>query len=244
MKISRIAGALLLSLTAAGAQAVPLSTLLGGGSIVANDRLFDSWFLTSYSTSDATRSFNADNIDVTALTDGGDKPGPGLNFSVSNGELTVTGDGIYGFIDLMFGFRVSTLDPLSRIGDNSLAYAGGTAYWSVLVDGSFDVGSYIHESIGTAQGGSDLGTKNIEFSTLDAGNGQVDTRKLSDSAVFPAQNEIWVTKNILVWAVDNTDSAGVFGFEQRFSKAVPEPASFALIGIGLLGLGAMRRRQA
>ena len=62
--------------------------------------------------------------------------------------------------------------------------------------------------------------------------------------MFPAQNEIWVTKNILVWAVDNTDSAGVFGFEQRFSKAVPEPASFALIGIGLLGLGAMRRRQA
>jgi hypothetical protein len=223
-----------------GANATPLSNLLNGGSITAGDKLFDNWSLGFYDSSDG-RTFNAANIDVTALNDGGLNPGPGLIFSVSNGELSVNGDGIYAFVDLMFGFRASVTDPAFLIKDNSLgslnAFVASTAD---LNDGSNDNGNYINEKIGTAAGLSDLGINEVEFSILDS----VTTSNVTDSVVFAPQREVWVTKNILVWAVDDTDSAGLYGFDQRFSQtpAVPEPSTFLLLGGGLAALVAIRRR--
>jgi len=61
---------------------------------------------------------STDNIDVTGVVDGG------LQFSVSAGELDVTGDGIYAYIDFQFGFHVSVLDPLYKIKDASLGDCG------------------------------------------------------------------------------------------------------------------------
>lgn len=85
-----------------------------------------------------------------------------------------------------------------------------------------------------------MGEKKVEFSVLD----DISTSKLFDSAEFaPQKNEIWVTKNILVWATDDTDSAGIQGFTQRFSQTVPEPGTFALTMLGLAGVLATRRRK-
>lgn len=229
--------ALALALSAAGsAQAVLLTDLLAGQSITANDKLFDQWSVSRYLTSDPARTFNPANINVTALNNGGMNPGPGLSFNVLNGELNVTGDDIYAYVDLMFGFHVSVLTPGLKIKDNSLA--GYNAFYSYVPDGLNDNGSYIKEMIGTAAGLANLGVKDVQFSILD----DVQTSDLSDSAAFAPQSEIWVTKNILVWATDSTDSAGISGFEQRFSQ-VPEPGTLLLFVPAMAALVGVRRRK-
>jgi hypothetical protein len=237
-RILHILGALALVVAMGGARAVPLSELLAGARITAGDKLFDQWELLDYTASDPARLFDPANIEVTALDDGGLDPGPGLNFAVSNGELSVAGDGIFAFVDLMFGFHVSVLDPGVRIKDNSLALGAA----QLVHPGGDDDGIFILESIGTLPGLDDLGTKEVEFSILD----DVLTNALSDSATFAPQAEIWVTKNILVWATNDGDSADLFTFTQRFSQTtVPEPGTallLAAVALGAAGARCLRRR--
>ena len=235
-----LVGVLVLVLTAAGvSHAVPLSTLLNGDSIIAGDKLFDSWSVVYYDNSDPTRGFNADNIDVAGFSDGSLNPGPGLDFTVSNEELKVFGDGIYAYIDLMFTFRVSVLDPTLVITDNTLKM--GTASINHPDHPGSDTGIFIKETIETAPGMADLGSKEIEFSYMDPGGL---TANLTDSAVFAPQNEIWVTKNILVWAAGSNDYAYLMSFTQRFSQSpvgVPEPGMLALLALGGLALLRFKR---
>ena len=219
-----------------------LGDLFGGGSIVAGDKLFDSWQLISYDSSDATRSFDAFNIEVTPLDDGGLNPGPGLQFDVLNNELTVIGDGILAYVDLTFAFRVSVLDSNMAITGSSLEFLPGGAFLGWTVDDSYDLGNYIFETVGSEAGLSDLGTEEIEFSVSKLpGTTEDFLVEISDSLTFASQNEIWITKNIYVWAADATDTAGTYRFGQRFAQtAVPEPSTLLLIGLGVAGLAFLR----
>jgi hypothetical protein len=226
--------ALALTLGAAGsAQATLLADLIGGQSITAGDKVFDQWSLLFQDTSDR-HTVNTSNIDVTALSDGGMNPGPGLSFSIMNNEFSVTGDGTYAYTDFTFGFHVSTLGTL-KIKDNSLTLTNVG-----LINNTDDLGAFILETVGTSASASDLGMENVEFSELvPVGS----TSKLTDSASFAPQDDIYVTKNILVWATDPTETASLTGFSQRFSQ-IPEPGTLLLFIPAMAALVGVRRRKA
>ncbi len=72
------------------AHAISFSDLTNGGSLTVGDKLFDNWSVDYYDAADFG-DFDASNIEVTGLDDGGDY---GIRFDVSNSELSVTGDDI------------------------------------------------------------------------------------------------------------------------------------------------------
>ncbi len=219
-------------------QATFLTSLLNGQSITAGDKLFDQWEALFEDSSDFI-PVNTDNIEVTALNDGGLNPGPGLRFDILNDEFLVEGDGLFAYIDFMFGFQVSVLvsDDLLMIKDNSLYLTGAE-----LLFPSYLSSVFIEENIyadGTLN--QNLGGKNVELSNI---SGNI-TDKAFDAADFNPRSSVYVTKNILVEAWDIDESANLLSFEQRFSQVeveVPEPSLLSLLAVGLIMIGVRKKR--
>ncbi len=235
LKLVKTGMLLLMIFTANGAQATLLSELIQGGSITVDDKVFNNWTFAQDAT-DAAFLLSPANIDVTGLSTGNLDPGPGLAFNIINGA-TVTGDGTYAFLDFTINFMASVLSGSPYdIKDVSLEITGAQIVGSGIGNNG-NAGVFIQEDV--------RDTANSLLATTDVGadilNG-VPSVNLSNSTLFPKQHAINVTKNVLLWATNQDETATLNSFNQHFSQ-VPEPETLLMLSIGLIGAGITRIRR-
>lgn len=202
-------------------QSCTLEELGNGGSIIIHDKLFNDWFFDDFS----TNPLDTGAIDVTALDD--DPLNPGLQYD-SNGEFSTTGLDV---VDLLIGFTVSTLSGEERIKDNSLEI-NSFSFGAGNVGGVIDVFESVFDS-------------NIDFlgdKFVTADNLPPPVFDLLDEIEFAPQSLIFVDTLVFIAGDDAGDLVSLDRFTQRFSQ-VPAPATLALFGLGLAGLGWSRRKN-
>ena len=232
------------------ASAIPLSTLVAGGSITVNfnggQKLFDNWQVNVNAIlgSEARAAFNLANIDVTALHDPGGL-NPGLLFTSLANELTVLQNGgVPVDADLTYQFDLTELNPAFSWVDNTLEAPSGY-FETVGAFGTNDHAAHVHEQIFT----------DATLSTLVADK---DIHLIRDDGIplfindpgpdsIPNLNPLvsaggTIQKTIELTTFTLNESVGIPEIEQRFSQS-PEPATWALTGLGLLGVGYRRRRK-
>ena len=210
------------------AHAILLSDLLLGDTITVDDKLFSNF---EFEFDGGSKPVDTTLIDVTGLPDDPNTPysDPGLKFTALDdgfGSAALTVD--FGdFIDFGFNFTVTVLSPNRWIKDASLELTD----FVIGGDGLIQIDDSVFDPSFT----TNFGNLFVEADAI-FGN------SLFDSVEFAPQTTLLQEINIFVDSGFVGDLTGINMFEVRKSQ-IPEPASLALFGVGLAGLGLVRRRR-
>jgi hypothetical protein len=215
-----------------------LRELFNGGTITIGDKLFGTWtaFETTYLFENSTdpKLSRAANIRVTP--DDSDPLNPGLRFSTNTSDtLSVTGSNVRRTFE--FGYTVQTIDGSPRIKDNTLSLG----LPSFSGDGGV-VGLIERACSGGFEFFDECGTQ-VAFKSVVADNVE-DVFILLDDETFSPRSQLFVSTFYSLFNSNEGESTALLTWQQYYSQtSVPEPGSFALLGVALAGMWCARTRR-
>jgi len=210
-----------ISLVPSSAGTITLDQLLTpGASLQVGDKIFADWKYDPKGSGDHyVPSADEITIDYSLLPNGEIQ----LSYITASGkQFSVGSQGGTGSLDARWEYTVRTVSGKPWIHDWAMALKdytvqnGGTIMWSETLYASQPPAPAI------AQGAVSHTTPTL-YMVLDQ-----------------PYSKIWVRKDLALYAQQAGDKAELSKLEQRWSQ-VPEASSFALFGLGFVGLGLFRR---
>jgi hypothetical protein len=201
-----------------GGQTISLATVIDNGlGVQIGDKLFRDFFF-SYSDTDGLSSddLTRSNVVLTALVNN-------IGFGVSFQQpLLAIGPVIK---DIVFKYSATVTDPSNSISDIHLDITGSAGNGGLgTVGENVFVGGFGGTQVGSIQA-------SIPGTLTSATN------------IVPSVTELWVQKDVTVTGGNAANGfASITIIDQTFSQ-VPEPSTVLLVGLGLLGMVAVKRKS-